>query len=90
MHCQADHLDFSLKLQFPACGISIFQPLDSYYSSIWELPSINISKTAFAYHVLAAEVLCCSLELSELKPLQVFKVDVLYVLVCRTTNAISN
>ena len=73
MNGEADHLDFSLELNLTADGVSVFEPLDRHNQAISETPFVDIPETAFADQVLAAEVVCCSLKLSELEPLQVSK-----------------
>lgn len=48
MHCQADHLNFSLELYLSSNGIAIFKPLDCYNSSILENPFVDDTKPTFS------------------------------------------
>lgn len=61
MHCQADHLNFSLKLDLTPGGISIFEPFHSYYCTILKIAFVDIAETTLANQVLAAEVVCSNL-----------------------------
>lgn len=73
MDSEADHLDFSLELNLAANGVAVLEPLDRHNRAVPETPFVDIPETAFSNQVLAAEVVCCNLKLSELEPLQVSK-----------------
>lgn len=73
MHCQAYHLNFSLKLDLSSHGIPIFEPLDSYNGAILEISFVYIPKATFSNQVFTAEIVSGILKFSELKPLYVSK-----------------
>lgn len=77
MNSQADHLHFSLKLDFASNGISIPKPLDGNYHAILYAPLVDIPGAAFPDQVLAAEVVGGGLKFPEVELLQVSKGDVL-------------
>jgi len=64
VHSQADHFNFSLKLNISSSGTAIFKPLDCHKSAIWENSLVDISKTTLAENVFVAEVVSSNLEFS--------------------------